>query len=120
MFPPPQFPGPVLSSPGAPRVPPGPLGNRPVNQPTFYSLTPPPQPPSSAPGRNPTSLLTKRFQPSAEAWKTDVMGIGNFPPMPEMSYDIYDAADESEDSSDLGGVEGKRPISLKQTEFSLK
>ena len=37
-----------------------------------------------------------------------------------MSYNEYDAADESDDSSDLGGAEGKPPISLKQTEFSLK
>jgi len=37
-----------------------------------------------------------------------------------MAYDEYDAADESDDSSDLGGVEGKPPISLQQTEFSLK
>ena len=36
-----------------------------------------------------------------------------------MPYE-YDAADESNDSSDLGGAEGKPPISLKQTEFSLK
>jgi len=27
---------------------------------------------------------------------------------------------ENDDSSDLGGAEGKAPISLKQTEFSLK
>jgi len=37
-----------------------------------------------------------------------------------MSYDVYDADDESDDSSHLGGEEGKPPISLKQTEFSLK
>jgi hypothetical protein len=37
-----------------------------------------------------------------------------------MSYDQYDAADESDDSSDLGHGEGKLPIRLKQTEFSLK
>jgi len=37
-----------------------------------------------------------------------------------MSYNKYDAADESDDSSDLGDAEGKPPISLKQTEFSLK
>jgi len=37
-----------------------------------------------------------------------------------MSYEQYDAADESDDLSDLGGAEGKPPISLKQTEFSLK
>jgi len=37
-----------------------------------------------------------------------------------MSHDEYDAADESDDTSDLGGAEGTPPISLKQTEFSLK
>jgi len=42
------------------------------------------------------------------------------PPLPEISYDQYDAEYESDDSSDLGGAEGKAPISLKQTEFSLK
>ena len=31
-----------------------------------------------------------------------------------------DADDESNNSSDLGGAEGKPPVSLKQTEFSLK
>jgi len=42
------------------------------------------------------------------------------PPLPEISYDEFDADYESDDSSDLGGVEGKAPFSLKQTEFSLK
>jgi hypothetical protein len=42
------------------------------------------------------------------------------PPLPEISYDEFDAEYESDDSSDLGGAEGKAPISLKQTEFSLK
>jgi len=37
-----------------------------------------------------------------------------------MFYNGYDAADESHNSSDLGGAESKPPISLKQTEFSLK
>jgi hypothetical protein len=40
--------------------------------------------------------------------------------LPEISYDEYDADDVSDDSSDLGGAEGKPPVSLKQTEFSLK
>jgi hypothetical protein len=40
--------------------------------------------------------------------------------LPEISYKEYDGDDESDDSSDLGGVEGKPPVSLKQTEFSLK
>ena len=62
----------------------------------------------------------KRFQPPAEPQKTDVAWIMDLPPLPEMSYDEYDAADKSDDSSDLGGAEGKPPICLKQTEFSLK
>jgi len=40
--------------------------------------------------------------------------------LPEIAYDEYDAADESDDLLDFGGEEGKPPISLKQTEFSLK
>ena len=37
-----------------------------------------------------------------------------------MSYDEHDADDQRDDSLDLGGAEGKPPVSLKQTEFSLK
>jgi hypothetical protein len=37
-----------------------------------------------------------------------------------MSYGQYDAADENDDLLDLAGAECKPPISLKQTEFSLK
>ena len=37
-----------------------------------------------------------------------------------MANNEYDAAHESDDLSDLGGAEGKPPISLKQMEFSLK
>jgi len=44
----------------------------------------------------------------------------DWPPLPEMSYYEYEAADDSDDLSDLGSAEGKPPISLKQTEFSLK
>jgi hypothetical protein len=40
--------------------------------------------------------------------------------LPEISYDKYDAHDESDDSSDSGGAEGTSPVSLEQTEFSLK
>ena len=120
MFPHPQFPGQRPSSPDAPRVPPGPPGNHPVNQRTSSSLTPPPQPPSDVPGRHRISLPTKRFQLPVEPQKTDVAGIADLPPLPEMSYDEYNAADEVDDSSDLGGAEGNPPISLKQTELSLK
>jgi hypothetical protein len=42
------------------------------------------------------------------------------PSLTEISYDELDADAESDDSSDLGGAEGKAPISLKQTEFTLK
>jgi hypothetical protein len=51
---------------------------------------------------------------------TDVAGIADLPPLQEISYDQYDVENESDDSSDLGGAAGKAPISLKQTEFSLK
>ena len=120
MFPQLQFPGQGLSSPGALRVPPGLPRNYPVNSPTSSCLTAPAQPPSGAPGRHPISLPTKRFQPPAEPRKTDIPGILDLPPFPEISYYEYDVADESNDSSDLGGAGGKPPISLKQMEFSLK
>jgi hypothetical protein len=55
-----------------------------------------------------------------EPRKTDVAGIADLPPLPEIPYDKFDADVESDDLSDLGGAEGKIPISLKQTEFSLK
>ena len=51
---------------------------------------------------------------------TDVARFTELPPLPELSYNKYDADDESDDSLDLGGAEGKPPVSLKQTEFSLK
>jgi len=120
MVPPPQFPGQGPSSPGAPRVPPGPPGNHPLNQPTSSSSTTPPQPPPGAPGRHPINHPAKRFRPPVQQRKTDVAGIADFPPLPEMTYNNYDAADESDNSSDLGGAEGQPPIDLKQTEFSLK
>jgi hypothetical protein len=62
----------------------------------------------------------KRFQPPAERRKPGVVEIANMPPFPKMFYEEYDAADESTNLSDLGGAEGKPPISLKHTEFSLK
>jgi hypothetical protein len=49
-----------------------------------------------------------------------VAGIADLPPLPEISYDEVDADAEKDASSDLAGTEGKAPISLKQTEFSLK
>ena len=119
MFPPQQFTGQGPSSPGAPRVPPAPAANNPVNRPTLSSSTPYGQLPG-APGRPPISLPTKRFQPAAEPRRTDVAGIADLPPLPEISYDEFDADYESDDSSDLGGAEGKAPTSLKQTEFCLK
>jgi hypothetical protein len=61
-----------------------------------------------------------RFQHPVEPQKTDLTGIAHLPPVLEMSYTKYNAAGVKDDSSDLGGAEGKPPISLKQTEFSLK
>ena len=120
MFPPPQLPGHGPSSPGAPRVLPGLPGNHQLNQPTSSILTPPPQPLSGAPGRHHISLLSKRFQPPPEPLQTDFAEIVDLTPLAEMFQDEYDAADECDNSSDLGGAEGKPPISPKQTEFSLE
>jgi len=119
MFPPRQFPRQGPSSPGAPRVPPALLGNIPVIPPTSSASTPYKQSPG-APGRPPISLPTKRCQPAAKPRRTDVAGIADLPPSPEISYDEFDADYESDDSSDFGGAQGKAPISLKQSEFSLK
>jgi len=119
MIPPPLIPRHGPSSLGAPRVTPGPPGNHPVNRPTSSSSTPAPQPSFGIPGKHPISLEVKRFQLPAESRKTHVAGIANLAPLQEMSYEEYDVADEYDDSSDLGSSEGKPPISLKQTEFSL-
>jgi hypothetical protein len=62
----------------------------------------------------------KRFQPAVEPRRTDVAGIADLHPLPVISYDEFDADAESDDSSDLGRAKGKAPISLKQTELSLK
>jgi len=118
-FPPQQFTGQGPSSPGAPQVPPALPGNIPVIQPTTSASTPYGQLPG-APGRLPISLPTKRFQPAAEPRRTDVAWIVDLPPLPDISYDEFDADHESDDLSDFGGAEVKAPISLKQTEFSLK
>jgi len=42
----------------------------------------------------------KRFQPPAELRKTDVAGIVDLAPLPEISYNHHDADEESDDSSD--------------------
>jgi len=107
MFPQQQFPGQGLSSPGAPRVPPGSPGNNPVNRPISSSSTPPPGPPFGAPGRPPISHPTKRFLPPVEQRKRDVACIADLAPLTENDYHDYDADDESDDSSDLGAIEGK-------------
>jgi hypothetical protein len=72
------------------------------------------------PGRPPITIPTKQFQPVAESHRTDVAGIADLTPLPDISYDKCDADCESDNSSDLGGAKGKAPISLMQMEFSLK
>ena len=47
-------------------------------------------------------------------------GIADLHTVAEISNDEFDADAESNYSSGLGGAEGTAPISLKQTEFSLK
>jgi hypothetical protein len=100
MFPPQQFTRQGPSSPGAPRVPPALPGNILVIRPTSSSSTPYRQP-AGAPGRPPIGLTKKRFQPATEPRKTDVTGIVDLHPVPEISYAEFDAVYESNDSSDL-------------------
>jgi len=118
--PPAQFPADGPSFPDTQIVPPGLLGNHPVSQVTSCSLTFSSQPSSGALGRHPIWLPTKEFQPPVELRKTHVAGLLDLPPLPEMSHPKCDATDESNPSAALGGAEGKLPISLKQSEFSLK
>jgi len=40
--------------------------------------------------------------------------------LPDIAYDKTDSDAESDDLSDMGGAEGKPPVSLKETEFSVK
>jgi len=119
MFPPHQFTVHGLSSPGAPRVPPAPPGNNPVIWPTASTSSVPGWHPG-APGWLPISLPTKQFQLAADPRRTDVAGISDWPPMPEICQDEYNAEYKSDDLSDLGGAKGKSGISLKQIEFCLK
>jgi hypothetical protein len=116
MFPPQQFPGQGPPSPGAPRVPTALPGNIPIIWPTSSGSTQYRQLPG-APGRLPISILTNRFQLRAKPCRTD---IADLPLLQEISYDELDADYESDDTSHLGRAEGKAPISLKQTEFTLK
>jgi len=120
MFPQQQFPGQGPSLAGVLRVPPGSAGTNTVNRPTSSSFTPPPGHRSGAPGRPPISLPMQRFLQPVELRKTVVTRIADLPPFPEISYDEYDEDDGSDDFSDLGGAEVKPPVSLKQSEFSLK
>jgi len=119
MFPPQQFTGHGLSSPGAPRVRLTPPVNYPVIRPTSSASTARGQL-CGAEGRPPISLPTTVFEPAVELSRRDVAGIAGLPPVPEISYDEYDADYESHNSSYMGGAKGKAPISLNQTEFSLK
>jgi len=120
MFPPQQFAGHGLSSPGAPRVPPAPPRNNPVIWPTLSSSTAPGQLPGAP--RIPPPLASQRNHFSL-LWNHGGQMLQGLPiclhyqrfPIAE-----YDADYESNNSSDLGGAKGKAPISLKQMEFSLK
>ena len=119
MFAPQQFTGHGPSSAGAPWGPPAPPRNNPVIQLSSSWSTAPGQLPG-APRRPLISLATNRFRPAVEPWRTDDARISNLPPLSTISYDEYDERYGSNNSSNLGRAEGKVPISLKQTEFSLK
>jgi hypothetical protein len=57
--------------------------------------------------------------PAAEPCRTNVAGIAELPPLPEISCDEFDVHDKSDDSSESGGSKGIAQICLKQTQFSL-
>jgi len=99
MFPPPQIPGKGLSSPGAPRVPPGLPENHLVNWPTSSIPNPPPEPPSSTPRSHSICLPTKWFEPPADTWISAVARILDLPPSPEISYANFEANDEHDNLS---------------------
>jgi hypothetical protein len=103
MFPSQQFAGQGPSFPSEPRVPPAPAGNDPVNRPTSSSSTLYGQIPRR-PGTPPLSLPAKLYQPAVEPRRTDVAGIADLPPLPEISYDEFGADVESDDSLDWGGA----------------
>jgi len=84
MFPPQQFTRQGPSSPGAPRVPLALPGTIPVIRPTSSASPPYGQLPGP-PGRPHISLPTKQFQPAAEPSRTDVAGIADLLPLPEIS-----------------------------------
>jgi hypothetical protein len=93
--------------------------NNPVIQPTSSSSTAPGQIPG-APGRPTIRITRKHYLPAAELRRKDVAGTPDLHSLPEISYDEYDPDGENDDTSDLGLAQGKAPISLKQTESSLK
>jgi hypothetical protein len=103
IFPTQQFPGQGPSSPGVPRMPAALPGNIPVIRPTSSDSTPYRQHPG-APGRPPITLQSKRFQPAAELRRTDVAGIGDLPPLPEITCHECDADAESDNTLDLGAM----------------
>ena len=119
MIPQQQFHGQGPSSWAAPTVPPGRPCNNLVNRPTSSTSTPPPGPPSDAPGRLCISLPTKHFLPAAELRKTDVARIADVPSLQQIWINEYEAADESDNSLALGSGEGQPLVSPMQTEFSL-
>lgn len=116
---PPQYSELGLSAPGAPRVPAGLPHSNQVNSLISSSSNSPSGLPSTATGRPPISLPTKTVQPAKEPQDTDVTGIVHMPSLLVISYHNYDSDDKRDDSFDLGGTQGKSPISLKQTEFSM-
>jgi hypothetical protein len=110
------YPDPLITLPG---VPPRPPEKHPVNRPTSSSSNPPPQSPSGVLRRCPSGLAIKSFLQPAELLKTDVARFSELPPMLDMTNNDYKEDDDSDNTSDFGSVEGKLPVSLKQTDFSL-
>jgi len=68
------------------------------------------------PGQPPNETIPAAHRATGNRWTM----IPELPPLPDMSKGNYYANDGIKDSSNLGGAEGKMPVSLEQMEFSLK
>jgi len=62
----------------------------------------------------------KRFQPAGEPCRTVIAGMADLPLLPDIAFDEFDADYECNDSSEVSRANPNPPISMKQTEFSLK
>jgi hypothetical protein len=61
----------------------------------------------------------KQFLPPGYPWEADVERIADLPTLLEISKDVDNRDDTRDNSLAPGSAEGKLPVSMKQTKFSL-